>query len=112
MSTVLRTNRKGSDQDIIRLNAIGLSLATIAKRLECHPTSITLRLKALNIEAADTRRAFMESILKSLPEDFSEALADHLTDGELKSIKQYVKELIVKDIQARKSNPTLQCAAE
>ena len=64
MSKVFRSNRKATDEDIIRMNAVGLSLATIAKTLGVHPTTVTLRLRSLNIEPADTRRTFMENVLR------------------------------------------------
>jgi hypothetical protein len=104
MSTVLRRNRKGTDTEIVRMNAIGLSLATIAQTVSCHPTSVTLRLKSLKIPAADTRRAFMEDIYFSLPAGFKDDLADILlADGTVKpkSIKDYVRELVSKDVAAR-----------
>jgi hypothetical protein len=102
MSTVLRRNRKGSDEQIIRMNAIGLSLASIAMAVQCHPTSITLRLKSLNIPAADTRRAFMEDIYSSLPTNFKDNLADFLTlNNKPLSVKDYVRNLIVADVEAR-----------
>lgn len=37
MSKVFRSNRKATDEDIIRMNAVGLSLATIAKTLGFTP---------------------------------------------------------------------------
>ena len=109
MSNVLRRNRKGSDETITRLNSIGLSLATIAGQIGCHPTSITLRLKSLKIPAADTRRAFMEDIYASLPPDFVEELADILANGTNKptSIKEYVKSLLVADVKARTQAATV-----
>ena len=66
MSDVYRANRKSTDAEIIGLNSAGLSLATIASKLDCHPTTITLRLKSLKIDPADTRRAFMEDIYNPL----------------------------------------------
>lgn len=92
MSDVYRANRKASDADIIRLNSVGLSLATIAKALDCHPTTITLRLRSLNIPPADTRRSFMEDIFLQLPGEQQEWLADQLVDG--MSVKDFVKQLI------------------
>lgn len=95
MSNVFRANRKASDEDIIRLNSVGLSLSTIAKMLDCHPTTITLRLKALNIPPADTRRTFMEDVFLSLsPQQqkwISEQLGPHI------SIKDFVRSLLVKE---------------
>jgi hypothetical protein len=76
MSAALRTNRKASDEDIIRLNSVGLSLATIANELNCHPTTITLRLKALGIEPADTRRSIRDYIKNLLVERFIDSPGD------------------------------------
>lgn len=92
MSIANRPNRKASDADIIRLNSVGLSLSTIGKTLGCHPTTITLRLKALNIEPADTRRAFMEVIYEGLPGEQQEWLANQL--GPKISIKDYIHNLL------------------
>ena len=92
MSDVFRANRKASDADIIRLNSVGLSLATIAKALDCHPTTITLRLRSLKIPPADTRRSFMEDVFLQLPPQEQELLADQLS-GTF-SIKDFVKQAI------------------
>lgn len=101
MSSAIRVNRKGSDDDIIRLNSVGLSLRTIAKLLDCHPTSVTLRLRRLGVPPADTRRTFMEDIFKTLSLDQQEWLADHIQNGN--NIKDYVRELLVEDYQ--RQNP-------
>lgn len=103
MSTVLRRNRKGSDQEITRLNSLGLSLAAIGQKLHCHPTSITLRLKSLKIRPADTRRAFMEDIYTGLPGHAMDTIADMLENRTI-SIKDYVKELIHADLDKRNHN--------
>lgn len=92
MSDVYRANRKASDADIIRLNSVGLSLATIARALDCHPTTITMRLKSLKIPPADTRRSFMEDIFLTLTIDQQEWLADQVANT---SIKEYIKRIIV-----------------
>ena len=94
MSTVLRTNRKAHDADIIKLNSVGLSLATIGKILGCHPTTVTQRLKSLNIEPADTRRTFMEDIFRELDEGVQEFVAEQVAT---QHIKDYVKQLIIDD---------------
>lgn len=94
MSTVLRTNRKAHDADIIKLNSVGLSLATIAKILGCHPTTVTQRLKSLGIEPADTRRTFMEDIFRELDEDTQEWVASQVSPSV--TIKDFVRNLIVK----------------
>ena len=99
MSSVYRANRKASDDDIIRMNSVGLSLSTIAHTLGVHPTTITLRLKALGIDPADTRRTFMEDIFVTLPEPQQEWLADQL--GPHISIKDFVRNLLVKAYLSR-----------
>lgn len=88
-----RPNRKASDQDIIRLNSVGLSLSTIAETLNIHPTTVTLRLKHLNVKPADTRRAFMEDVVRAMAPEQVEWLADQL--GPHLSIKDYVTNLLV-----------------
>lgn len=101
MSTVYRANRKATDADIIRLNSVGLSLATIARALDCHPTTITLRLRSLKIPPADTRRTFMEDIFLSLTLDEQEWLADQVANT---AVKDYVKQLIVEKHAETKRN--------
>jgi hypothetical protein len=96
MSGANRVNRKATDGEIVRLNSLGLSLSRIGKILDCHPTTITLRLKSLNIEPADTRRTFMEDVVLSFSEKQQEALADKL--GPHLSVKDYVRNLIAKDL--------------
>lgn len=93
MSIANRPNRKASDADIIRLNSVGLSLSTIGAMLGCHPTTITLRLDALGIPPADTRRAFMESIYMKLPTQQQDWLANQL--GPKISIKDFIHNLLV-----------------
>lgn len=99
MSNVYRSNRKAEDADIVRLNSVGLSLATVAKLLGVNPTTITLRLRSLGIDPADTRRAFMEDVFKTLSEPNQEWLADQL--GPHLNIKEYVRQLIVKAYHER-----------
>lgn len=96
MSTANRVNRKATDSEIIKWNSLGLSLSGIGKILNCHPTTITLRLQSLNVEPADTRRSFMEDVVLSLSprqqEDLASKLGPHL------SIKDHVRNLIAKDL--------------
>lgn len=94
MSTLFRVNRKASDDDIIRLNSVGLSLATIARVTDCHPTTVTLRLKSLGIPPSDTRRTFMEDIFVTLTLAQQEWLADEMTKGV--PIKEFIQKLLVK----------------
>lgn len=93
MATVYRVNRKASDDDILRLNSVGLSLATIARALSCHPTTITQRLKSLGVPPADTRRAFMEDIFLALPLKTQEWLANELSPEV--TVKDFVRKTIL-----------------
>ena len=92
MSKAFRANRKAHDEDILRLNSVGLSLSTIGDLLGCHPTTITIRLKALGVEPADTRRAFMEDVVRMLDDDQRNWLADQLS--QTYTIKDFVRDLI------------------
>lgn len=100
MAEVYRSNRKANDDDIVRLNSVGLSLATIARTLSCHPSTITLRLKALKVPPADTRRTFMEDVFLTLDNKQQEWLADQLNSET--TIKDFVKELIVRNFKQSK----------
>lgn len=93
MSSEVRAGRKVNDEDIVQLNSVGLSLGTIANLLDCHPTTITLRLKALGVEPADTRRSFMEDIYMSLPPNQQRWLVGQL--GPHVSIKDFIKNMLV-----------------
>lgn len=99
MSSVYRSNRKATDADIIRLNSVGLSLYTIASLLNCHHTTVTQRLKSLNVPPADTRRAFMEDVLSNLTSVQADWLADQL--GPHLSIKQFITNLLAKEYLAQ-----------
>lgn len=100
MTSVFRPNRKASDEDLLTLNSLGLSLQTIAKKFGCHPSTVTQRLKDLGIPVADTRRSFMEDIFNDLTVTQREYLAGRL--GPTVSVKQYVKKLIVEDFLSSK----------
>lgn len=92
MTNVNRANRKARDPDLVRLNSVGLSLATIAKIIGCHPTTVTQRLHAMNVQPADTRHSFMEAVFKSLPPEQMEWVADQLNDQF--SIRDFVRNLL------------------
>lgn len=77
------------------MNSVGISLATIASIIGCHPATISLRLKQLNIPPADTRRAFMEDIIVTLSDDQQEWLVNQL--GPHISVKDFVRNLIVEE---------------
>lgn len=87
----------GSDQELLRLNSLGLSLSTIASILGCHYSSVSLRLKAMNVAPIDTRKPFMEAVLGSMPEEAQSALVNHLETDSI-HIRDYVRDLIVKDL--------------
>ena len=95
MSNVYRPNRKSTDEQVIRMNSVGISLATIASIIGCHPATISLRLKQLNIPPADTRRAFMEDIVVTLSDDQQEWLVNQLSPHI--SVKDFVRNLIVEE---------------
>ena len=94
-------NKKTNDLEVVGLNSVGLSLGGIARRLGVHHTTVTHRLKALNIPPADTRRAFMEDIFDTLSETQQAWLIDQL--GPSHSVKDYVKSLIIKDYISKNS---------
>ena len=87
-----RTKKTIPDSDLVRLNSLGFSLATIGASLGCHPTTVTLRLKDLGVTPADTRRTFMEDILLSMPPAQLEWIETKL--GPHHSIKDFVRSLI------------------
>jgi hypothetical protein len=91
--------RKADDNTIIELNNIGLSLTGIAERLGVHHTTITYRLKALGIPAADTRRAFMEDVFEALSPSQKEWLVNQLGPGY--SVKDFIRSLLIKEFVNR-----------
>lgn len=88
-----RPNRKATDEEIIRLNSVGLSLRTISSILGCQRATISERLRNMGIAPADTRRSFMEDIVKSLSADQQEWLVQQLTEGV--KINGFVRNLII-----------------
>lgn len=88
-----RRNRKISDNQVIRLNNLGMSLTTIADILDCHPTAITARLKRLNIPASDTRRSFMEQVYNDLTEAQQNWIAEQI--GLDSNIREFIKTLVI-----------------
>lgn len=87
--------KKLNDADVIGLNSVGISLAGIAKRLNCHHTTVTARLTALSVPPADTRRSFMEDIFDGLSPKQQDWLIGQL--GPSHSVKDFVKSLIIKE---------------
>ena len=93
MSTANRPNRKATDADIIKFNSLGLPLQSIGRKLGCHPTTISLRLNALNIPPVDTRRSFMEQIFEEMTPAQQDWLAEQL--GPKTSIRDYIHNLVI-----------------
>lgn len=93
MNPAAKPDRKSIDSEIIRLNSVGLSLRAIGKRLGYHPTTITLRLNALGVEPANTRRAFMEEIYNSLSPEQQAWLESQL--GPKISIQDFITNLLI-----------------
>ena len=87
--------KKVNDSDVIALNSVGISLAGIAKRLNCHHTTVTSRLNTLSVSPADTRRSFMEDIFDGLSLRQQEWLINQL--GPSHSVKDFVKSLIIRE---------------
>ena len=102
MTELKRVNRKASDKDIVRLNSVGMSLSEIAEELDVHPTTVTLRLQHLNIPPADTRRAFMGDIYRSLSTEQKDWLASQL--GPHLPVKDFIRNMLVEKFVAQTSN--------
>ena len=81
------------DEQIVRLNAVGLSLSTISNILNCHPSTVTNRLKAMEIPALDSRRSFMEDILLAMDEDEQAWIVQLMEDNQT-NIKEYITQLL------------------
>jgi hypothetical protein len=87
--------KKINDSEVIALNSVGISLAGIARRLNCHHTTVTARLGNLSVPPADTRRSFMEDIYDSLSPRQQVWLTSQL--GPSHPVKDFVKSLIIKE---------------
>lgn len=84
---------KTDDNSIIRLNSIGLSLNTIGEILDVHPTTVSNRLKVLNIEPTYKTHAFMEEVLADLPQEVSDWLLTKCS--RIHPIREFVSELLL-----------------
>lgn len=93
MTTQYQKELSERDAHIIRLNAVGLSLATISEILGCHPSTITHRLKKLKVTPIDSRRAFMEDVIRALSDEEQAWLVDLLEEKQM-NIKEFVIKLI------------------
>ena len=103
-----RTKKTIPDSDLVRLNSLGFSLATIGSSLGCHPTTVTLRLKDIGVVPADTRRTFMEDVLMKMPPAQLEWVETQL--GPHYSIKDYVRSLITNAYLRQKNDSQIQKA--
>lgn len=81
------------EEQIVRLNSVGLSLSTISNILNCHPSTITNRMKAMGVAPMDSRRAFMEDILMTLPEEEQAWLVQLMADNNT-NVKDYITLLL------------------
>jgi hypothetical protein len=102
MSASKRARFAERKAEIVRMNALGYSGVTIAKRFDMHPTSISHALTRAGITPTDTRRSFMEEVFDELPENQVEWVADEL--GPTGSIKQFIKGLIADAHRLEKTN--------
>lgn len=92
--------KKIDDTYMLQLNSVGVTLRGIAKRMDCHHTSIAHRLKLLDIPPADTRRSFMEDVFNSLSYDQQKFLINQVGLGG--DVKDYISLLIRQDYLTNK----------
>lgn len=93
VATPTRKRAVVDNADVIRLNALGLRMSTIAEKLGCSTITVTNRLKALGVPVVDTRRSFMDDVYAALEPAEQEWLADYLFVNEATS-KDLVVQLI------------------
>ena len=80
------------DAQIVRLNSLGYSLGYIAETFGCHPSTVANRLESMGIAPADTRRTFMEDVMRNMPADQIEWIYSYL--GPHYQIKNLVIDLL------------------
>ena len=83
MTDAYRVNRKASDEQIIRLNNLGLSLVSMGNQLGCHPSTITQRMRQLGISLTDGRKNIIDYIYENLTEDTKQRLETYLLKHEV-----------------------------
>ena len=93
MSQAYRVNRKVNDNDLIRYNNLGLSLKAIGQLVDCHPTTVKIRLDQMGIPVSDTRRSFMEDVYKNLTPSARDWIHDQVEQSGV-SIKDLIVHLI------------------
>lgn len=89
------------DPTMLFYNSLGYSLQSIGDIVGVHPTTISKRLKLHGIPAADTRRTFMEDVLKPLSHQDRQALIAKFQG--VPSVKEYVRNLILQDLKKSKT---------
>lgn len=99
MAKVKRANRKANDEDIIKLNNLGLSLKTIGRALGIHPTTVFQRIKTLGLDVIDTRRSFAEDVFLTLSFDQQEWLSATLESQGI-NIRQYIRNTIIEQYRS------------
>ena len=92
MANVKKEDRV-QNEDVRRLNHLGLGLKAIAEHLGCNAATVTLRLKEMNLTPVDTRRSFMEKIYKSLSPEEQDWLSHNLLVNDI-PIHEFVVGLI------------------
>lgn len=88
-----------TDELMIELNSLGHSLAYIANAFNVHPTTVRNRLIALNVSPVDTRRSFMDDVLKNLNKSQIDWLSTNLASN--RTVKDFVVGLIQQEYLRR-----------
>ena len=87
-------NQKASDEEIVTLNNMGMSVTGIAEYFGMHPTSVSARLKRMNIPVVNPRHAFMDGLLRTLTESELLWLSEQVSVKY--PINAFIRDLIVK----------------
>ena len=88
-----------SDEAIIKLNDLGLSLTRIGEITGYHFSTVKLRLDEAGIKPVDTRRSFMDDIYKKLTPAQRQWLSEELNQGQ--SISAFLRMIIVEKYNNR-----------
>ena len=104
MTKILKRTRKtkADDSAIIKLNSIGISLSTIGELLGVHPTTVSNRLKILGIEPTYTTHAFMEEVIRTLPQETQDWLVTKCS--RVYPIRDLIKDLIIGQYNRENNN--------
>jgi len=85
-----------AEQDVLRLNHVGIGIKAIAGLLHCHSATVSDRLKEAGVAPTDTRRSFMESVFLALSEEQQDWLSTYLYSRGI-SVQDYLVGLIKAD---------------